>query len=47
MYIYSKVQFSVFVIAMRSLWLSELTCSHLKIIFYLVAFISISHSQSY
>lgn len=32
---------------MRSFSLSELTCPRLKIVFYLTAFISISHSQSY
>lgn len=34
-------------VAPRSFWLSDLTCSYLQSIFYLMAFNSTNHSQSY
>ena len=34
-------------VAARSFWFSHLTCPHIKFMFYLMPFVSISHSQSY
>lgn len=46
-YVVKSLSVKVFIVAARSFWLSVLTCSHLKFIFYLMAFNSTSHSQSY